>query len=140
MSNSVLSLGLRGGLKVIILRGCSGGGDERGVADEGTLDGRDEGLLIAIDELYKDAEGLSGGERTGDKRKFRMGRGSAELGREGAYTSWSFSSSSSSSLVRFEVLVEARLSSFFSPVEAGGGGGGDNEREVSRSLTSALIL
>jgi len=92
-SNSVLSLGLRGGLKVIILRG--GGGDEHGVGALGSggeeeVDGRDDDEgLITIDELYKEAEGLPGGEEMGDKRKFRMGRGSAELDRED--TSWSIS-------------------------------------------------
>ena len=94
-SKQVLSLGLRVGLKVVILRGATG--DERGVDGvAGTAvfklrgggeedDGIDE-ELIAVDELYKEAEGLLGGEGMGDERKLRMGRGSTGLEREG--NSW----------------------------------------------------
>ena len=108
-SKQVLSLGLRAGLNVIILRGgaeeeeeddddddeseLGGGGDD--VVDVGTtlafeLDGGGgdsedpDGTDEVVDELFKEAaEGLRGGEETGDKRKPRMGRDSTGLDREG---------------------------------------------------------
>jgi hypothetical protein len=108
-SKQVLSLGLRAGLNVIILRGgteeddeseCGGVDDvvevsttlvfelvEGGGGDSEDADGRDE-ELIAVDGLYKEAaEGLREGEEMGDKRKFRMGRDSTGLDREGSSSS-----------------------------------------------------
>ena len=141
-SKQVLSLGLRAGLNVIILRGgaeeedddddeseLGGGGDD--VVDVGTTlefelkggggdsedaGGRDE----VVDELFKEAaEGLRGGEGTGDKRKPRMGRDSTGLDREGSCSS--VFELVPSSLPRFDALEVSA-------------------EKVSRSLTSALIL
>jgi hypothetical protein len=105
-SKQVLSLGLRAGLNVIILRGGAeeeddddeserGGVDDvvdvsttlafelEGGGDSEDADGGDE--LITVDELFKEAaEGLRGGEERGDKRKLRMGRDSTGLDREGS--------------------------------------------------------
>ena len=88
-------LGLRVGLNVIILRGGGGGVvvdvvdvmsttlalfelEGRGEDSEDADDGRGEESL-----LYKESEGLPGGEELGDKRKLRMGRDSKGLDREG---------------------------------------------------------
>jgi len=94
-SKQVLSLGLRGGLKVIIVRGWVSGDEHgvNGVVDVGgtvvvelgggeEVDGRDEELMT-VDELYREAEELPGGEGMGDKRKLRIGRDSTGLDREG---------------------------------------------------------
>lgn len=62
----------------------------RALGGERGLVGKDEGGLIAIEELYKEVEGLPGGDGMGDKRKFRMRRSSAELDRGGT-SSWSIS-------------------------------------------------